>query len=214
MTKATRDDLELLRACSNGDERALASLYDRHGKVAYGVALRVLRDGALAEEAVHDTFLTVWRYAASYDPARGRVSTWIIALAHRRAVDLRRERRLDASPVELEATTPRTPVDSVDEDVVARIEVQAALWKLSSAEREILALAYWDGLTQSQIAARLRVPLATARSWTLDAVVRLRDVLRQTSDFGAALTPTREASCALAHTVPCSPESLPRAARP
>jgi RNA polymerase sigma factor (sigma-70 family) len=88
MTATAREDPDLLAACSNGDEQALGALYDRYGKVAYGVALRVLRDSALAEDAVQDAFVSVWRQAATYDRTRGKASTWILTLVHRRAVDL------------------------------------------------------------------------------------------------------------------------------
>jgi hypothetical protein len=78
MTATAREDPDLLAACSNGDEQALGALYDRYGKVAYGVALRVLRDSALAEDAVQDAFVSVWRQAATYDRTRGKASTWIL----------------------------------------------------------------------------------------------------------------------------------------
>lgn len=186
MTASTRDDPELLRACSNGDEQALGSLYDRYGKVAYGVALRVLRDPALAEDAVQEAFLGVWRQAATYDRARGTTSTWILTLVHRRAVDLvRRQHRFNALPVELKAATPEHAVESADGKVVLRNEVQAALRTLSSAEREVLDLAYWGGLTQSEIATALGIPSGTVKSRTFNALAKLREALRETNDLSA-----------------------------
>lgn len=190
MTNSTRDDPDLLAACSKGDERALGFLYDRYGRRAYGVAVRILRDSALAEDAVQDAFLTVWRQAATYDRARGKVSTWILTLVHRRAVDLvRRQNRFNALPVELAAVEPLTPVDGgADEGVelqAARSEVQAALRTLSSAEREVLDLAYWGGLTQSEIASALGIPSGTVKSRTFNALAKLRDVLHETADVTA-----------------------------
>ena len=138
MTDSTRDDADLLAACSNGDEQALASLYDRYGKLVYGVALRVLRDSALAEDAVQETFVTVWGQAASYHPARGSASTWIVTLAHRRAVDLVRSQHRFNAVAEREVAAPLIQAESVDEDAVRRTvrsEVQAALRTLSSADR-------------------------------------------------------------------------------
>lgn len=144
MSNSARVDSDLLEACSLGDEQAFASLYDRYAKLAYGVALRVLRDPALAEDAVQDAFLTVWRQAAAYDPALGKASTWIVTLVHRRAVDLvRRQQRFNALPDRLEEVAPATRAEGVDEDVALRSEVRAALRALSSAEREVLDLAYW-----------------------------------------------------------------------
>ncbi len=158
-----RDDADLLAACAEGDEQALGSLYDRFGKVAYGLAVRVLRDAALAEDAVQEAFLAVWRQAASFDRSRGRPSTWILTLVHRRAVDLvRSQARFNALPDQLEGTgTQAVVAASADDDVAlreSRGEVQAALATLSRTEREVLDLAYWGGLTQSEIAIALDIP--------------------------------------------------------
>ena len=107
MARSIRDDHDLLAACAEGDEQALGSLYDRFGKVAYGLALRVLRDAALAEDAVQEAFLAVWRQAARFDRSRGTASTWILMLVHRRAVDLvRSQARFNALPDQLEVTAP------------------------------------------------------------------------------------------------------------
>ncbi len=108
MAGSIRDDDDLLAACAEGDEQALGSLYDRYGTVAYGLALRVLRDSALAEDAVQEAFLAVWRQAAKFDRSRGRASTWILTLVHRRAVDLvRRQARFNALPDQLEVMAPQ-----------------------------------------------------------------------------------------------------------
>ena len=176
MAEGTRDGAELLRACSKGDEDALGSLYDRYGRLSYGVALRVLRNASLAEDAVQDAFLTVWRQAGTYDRDRGKVSTWILTLVHRRAVDLvRRQDRFNALANEPDASL-LAPVQGLDEDVARRVELQAALRTLSRAEREVLGLAYWDGLTQCQIARVLGIPLGTVKSRTFSALAKLRDV--------------------------------------
>ena len=153
--------------------------------LAYGVALRILRDPGLAEDAVQEAFLAVWRQAATYDPARGKASTWILMLVHRRAVDLvRREQRFNALPAELETAAPPIPVGSVDEDAAVRatrLEVHAALLTLSDVEREVLGLAYWGGLTHSQIATALGIPLGTVKSRTSGALAKLRDALREST---------------------------------
>ncbi len=181
------DEPELLTACAEGDEQALGLLYDRFGKVAYRLALRVLRDPALAEDAVQEAFLAVWRQAATFDPSRGKASTWILTLVHRRAVDLvRRQSRFGALPDQLEAMAPQTVVaESVDDDVElreARRTVRAALATLSKAEREVLELAYWGGLTQSEIATALGIPYGTVKSRTFNALAHLREALSQESE--------------------------------
>jgi RNA polymerase sigma-70 factor (ECF subfamily) len=173
----------LLAACAAGDERALGSLYDRYAGAAYGLALRVLRDAALAEDAVQEAFLGVWRHAARFDPARGTASTWILTLVHRRAVDLvRRQAHADALPTKLEAATVWAAA-SDDADVEQRETqraVRAALTALPSADREILALAYWRGLTQREIATELGIPHGTVKSRTYAALARLREEMSET----------------------------------
>ena len=171
-------DEQLIEAVAGGDEQALAELYDRLGGVAYRVALRVLRDPALAEDAVQDAFLSAWRTAAGFDPRRGSASTWLLTFVHRRAVDLvRREDRrrgdpLDDAPVPSgEATEERAEVR--DE----RRRVQAALAQLSADQREALELAYYGGLTQSELAERLGVPLGTVKSRMFAGLGRLRELL-------------------------------------
>ena len=183
MASTRRDDADdLLAACANGDAQALGSLYDRFGNLAYGVAMRVLRDPALAEDAVQEAFLTVWREAARFDRSRGRASTWIVTIVHRRAVDLvRRQARFNALPDQLEATGSETVVSEAADEHVAlretRSEVRAALSTLSGTEREALDLAYWGGLTQSEIATALGIPFGTVKSRTFSALARLRDAL-------------------------------------
>lgn len=171
-------DEELLLAIARGDERALAELYDRLGRVAYGLALRVLRDPALAQDAVQDAFLAAWRTAVSFDPGRGKASTWVLTLVHRRAVDLvRREERRRGDPLD---AAPVTSGDSVDEKVEVREQrrnVQAALAQLPPDQRQALELAYYGGLSQSELAERLGVPLGTVKSRMFAGLAKLRDLL-------------------------------------
>jgi RNA polymerase sigma-70 factor (ECF subfamily) len=149
-----------------------------------------VRDAALAEDVVQEAFLTVWRQAASFDPSRGRASTWILMLVHRRAVDFVRNRaRFNALPDLLEGAAPLAVfTESADDDVElreTRRDVQAALATLSRAEREVLGLAYWGGLTQSEIATRLGIPSGTVKSRTFSALARLREALRQGPELTA-----------------------------
>jgi RNA polymerase sigma-70 factor (ECF subfamily) len=171
-------DEALLELVARSDDQALAELYDRFGRAAYGLALRILRDAALAQDAVQDAFLTAWRTARSFDAARGTASTWLMTLVHRRAVDVvRREDRRRAAPID---DAPVASGDATDEAVELRAErtrVQQALAALAANEREAIELAYYGGLSQSEIAQRLGVPLGTVKSRMFAGLARLRDAL-------------------------------------
>jgi RNA polymerase sigma-70 factor (ECF subfamily) len=172
-------DEAIVALCARSDESALAELYDRHGRTAYGLAYRVLRDDALAEDAVQEAFLAVWRSAPSYMPERAKASTWILTFVHRRAVDLvRREQRRRADP--LPETEPRGSEGSAEDVAWLRLErerVQAALAQLPDQQREALELAYYGGFTQSQLAERLGEPLGTIKSRMFMGLARLRELL-------------------------------------
>jgi RNA polymerase sigma-70 factor (ECF subfamily) len=167
----------LVAEAAAGREQGLAGLYDLYGRRAYGLSLRVLRDETLAENAVQEAFLTVWRTAARYRPELGAPSTWILTIVHRRAVDIVRREQRCADRVE-EAEEPAG--DATDETVVARDEcarVRRALAQLAPAPRRLLELAYYRGLTQSEIALELDLPLGTVKSSTFTALSDLRSLL-------------------------------------
>ena len=176
-----RTDEELLAAIARGDERALAELYDRFGRIAYGLALRVVRDPALAQDAVQDAFLAAWRTAAAFDARRGTAQTWLLTLVHRRAVDIvRREDRRRGEQLE---DAPIASGTSTDEEASVREQrraVQAALAQLPADQREALELSYYGGLTQSELAERLGIPLGTVKSRVFAGLARLRDLLGET----------------------------------
>jgi RNA polymerase sigma factor (sigma-70 family) len=176
-----RSDEELLEAIAAGDEAALGALYDRFGRAAYGVALRVLRDRALAEDAVQEAFLAIWRSALRYRAERAKPSTWVLTLVHRRAVDLvRREDRRRAEPLD---EPPEAAGEAVPEEAdlrERRAAVQAALRELPDDQREALELAYYGGYTQSELAERLGVPLGTVKSRMFAGLTRLRDLVPET----------------------------------
>lgn len=179
MELALLSDEAILALVSRGDEAALGALYDRFGRPAYRLALRILRDPALAEDAVQDAFLAVWRTAASYRPDRAKASTWVLTLVHRRAVDLvRREERRRADP--LDETFDPAGDERTDDEAASREQrrrVQQALAQLAPDQRQALELAYYGGLSQSQIAERLGVPLGTVKSRMFSGLGRLRDIL-------------------------------------
>jgi RNA polymerase sigma-70 factor (ECF subfamily) len=173
-------DEALVALAARSDESALAELYDRYGRIAWSLALRVLRDEALAEDAVQDAFLTLWRTAVRFVPERSSARTWILTLVHRRAVDLvRREerRRADPLPESVEAGS-----GGADDDAWLRLErgrVQEALRRIPDREREALELAYYGGFTQSELAQRLGEPLGTIKSRMFTGLARLREQLSE-----------------------------------
>jgi RNA polymerase sigma-70 factor (ECF subfamily) len=179
-------DEALVALVARGDETALGELYDRVGRIAYGLAMRVLRDEGLAEDAVQEGFLTVWRNAAAFRAERAKASTWILTLVHRRAVDIvRREDRRRASALpDAAAAELKDPGAETDEAAWLRFErerVQAALGKLPDTQREALELAYYGGFSQSELAERLGVPLGTIKSRMHTGLARLRELLDEPS---------------------------------
>ena len=185
-------DEAVVAMLARSDESALAELYDRFGRVAYGLALRILRDEKLAEDAVQEGFLAAWRNADRFIPERGRAGTWLLTLVHRRAVDLvRREdrRRTEALREGFEAA----PAGSAEDDAWLRIErerVQSALKKLPDQQREALELAYYGGFTQSELAERLGEPVGTIKSRMFTGLARLRELLGEPRPGEATWKPT------------------------
>jgi RNA polymerase sigma factor (sigma-70 family) len=185
-------DEAVVALVARSDDTALAELYDRFGRVAYGVALRILRDERLAEDAVQEGFLAAWRSADRFMPERGKASTWVLTLVHRRAVDLvRREdrRRAEALTDELEPTSS----GSAEDDAWLRFErerVQAALRQLPDQQREALELAYYGGFSQSELAERLGQPVGTIKSRMFTGLARLRELLADPGAGETAWKPT------------------------
>lgn len=171
-------DEALLASVAEGEENALAELYDRYARLAYGLALRILRDSALAQDAVQEGFLAVWRSARDFRSERAKPSTWVLTLIHRRAVDLvRRESRRPAEPMETVPADTDVSTEEVASIRAQRRRVQDALRLLAPEQREALELAYYGGLTQSQLAERLGQPLGTIKSRMFAGLARLRDLL-------------------------------------
>ena len=181
-------DEALVALVARGDADALAELYDRIGRIAYGLARRVLRDDRLAEDAVQDGFLAVWRTAAAFRPERAKASTWVLTLVHRRAVDLvRREERRRTEPLadEPAGAEPSEPMEEAAWLRFERERVQAALKQLPDNQREALELAYFGGFSQSELAERLGVPLGTIKSRMFAGLARLRELLDDSAQEGS-----------------------------
>ncbi len=166
---------------ARGHRTALAELYDRFGRVAWGLALRILRDETLAEDAVQDAFTTAWRTASRFVPERASARTWLLTLVHRRAVDLvRREERRRTDP--LDERFEVAGGGPAEDEVLLRLErerVQRALAELPDREREALELAYYGGFSQSELAERLGQPLGTIKSRMFTGLARLRELLEE-----------------------------------
>jgi RNA polymerase sigma factor (sigma-70 family) len=180
-------DEALVALVARGDEGALGELYDRVGRIAYGLAVRVLRDERLAEDAVQEGFLAVWRSAATFRAERAKASTWILTLVHRRAVDLvRREERRRTEPLADDMSgSPHEVAEPTDEAAWLRFErerVQTALRQLPDVQREALELAYYGGFSQSELAQRLGVPVGTIKSRMFSGLARLRELLDETQE--------------------------------
>jgi RNA polymerase sigma factor (sigma-70 family) len=184
-------DEALVALAARAEQSALAELYDRYGRAAYGLALRILRDETLAEDAVQEAFLALWRTASRFVPERGKASTWILTLVHRRAVDVVRHeerRRTDT----LEGAPEPDSGTGVDEEAWLRLQrerVQSALRQLPDQQREALELAYYGGFTQSELAERLGQPVGTIKSRMFNGLARLRELLGD-GTMETAWTPT------------------------
>jgi len=180
------DDLDanLLQRLRDRDEAAFECLYDRHAARAYGLAVHVTNDRSLAEDAVQEAFLSLWRSAASFDVQRASVRTWLMSITHHRAVDIVRRRRQPTMTIDLLADAPTTEPGLREPDlwplVALRMDsqsVRTALASIAEPQRVALQLAYFGGLTQTEIATRTGVPLGTVKSRVRLGLARLAAML-------------------------------------
>jgi RNA polymerase sigma-70 factor, ECF subfamily len=173
---AEATDGELLVRVADRDRVAFEILYGRYVRSVFGLALRRLRDRQRAEDAVQETFTAVWRSAASYRPERGPAAPWLYAVARNAIVDRMRARNEPpADPPDLASSDPG-PSERAESSFVAW-RVHRALDDLPAKEREVVELAYWSGLSQSEVAEYLHIPLGTVKTRTRSALARLADVL-------------------------------------
>jgi RNA polymerase sigma-70 factor, ECF subfamily len=179
---ATAELADLMTLVQQGDRDAFAALYDALAPLVLGTAVRVLRDGALAEDVTQEVFVEVWSTAPRFDPARGSVTTWVTTIARRRAVDrVRREESQRQRIVTLATRRPDEapmPSDTVIESIEAR-RVQRALLLLPPDQRQVVQLAFLDGHSHSAIAAKLSLPLGTVKSRVRGGLQRLASTLKE-----------------------------------
>ncbi|HYW31219.1 MAG TPA: sigma-70 family RNA polymerase sigma factor [Gemmatimonas sp.] len=188
-------DLELVSAMAGGDERAASTLYDRHGAVMFGLAIRMVGETADAEEVVLDAFSQAWRDAARYDTSRGTVAGWLTTIARTRALDLIRSRGRRVRMAETAAAASDAPVamgegfpdaDRMVTDSERSRAIALALRTLPDPQRRAIELAFFEGLTHHEVAERLREPLGTVKTRIRLGMQKLRDSLGDLAPEGAS----------------------------
>lgn len=180
---AVMDDDETLEALAAGAPDAMAVLYDRHGAAAYRTAMILLREPASAEEVVQESFLAVWRNRGRFDPGRGSFRPWLLTIVRNRARDRLRARRVRVESADDRWDAPSDVVDVWEEVSVEadRRRVRGALATLPDDVRRVFGLAFYEGFSQSEISARLEMPLGTVKSKMRRGLQRLRDLLVEPS---------------------------------
>ena len=178
-------DVDLVKRLGVGDADALGVLYDRYGRPCYALARRITADASFAEEVVQEVFLALWRDPSRFDPQRGGFSSWLLAMTHHKSVDtVRREETLRRRRAETAESAGRTadgveppPVDEQVFSTLRAERVREALQELPEAQRKAIALAYFGGYTQREVAALTGAPLGTVKTRMLAGMRRLRDRL-------------------------------------
>jgi RNA polymerase sigma-70 factor, ECF subfamily len=183
-------DRDLLTEVATGDQRALGELYLRHVRPVYGMVLRVLQDNQAAEEVVHDAFLRVWRRPNAFDPLRAQFRTWLLTIAHRLALDELRRRRARSGLVQRHVDAGMHAQPESDPTVAAEVDeirsaVREALQALPGVQRAAIELAYFGGLSQSEIAEATGLPLGTIKSRIRFGMIALHDELEKRGYGGA-----------------------------
>lgn len=184
----TSGESDLLSGLAAGDQRCLAALYDRYGNAALGLAFKVCGNRTIAEDIVQEAFLALWQRPDSFDAKRGSAGSFLMGIVHHKAVDaVRRE----ASVHRREENFAVDPQESSEDEVVEaawlsmrKTKVLSALRQLSPVQREALELAYLKGLTYSEVAERLNIPLGTAKTRMRDGMIRMRALLEQSEVTG------------------------------
>jgi RNA polymerase sigma-70 factor (ECF subfamily) len=176
------EDQALIERLKRRDPQALAELYDRYGRLAYSLVLRVVRDQAIAEDLVQETFLRVWNRVHSIDSERGAIGPWLLAIARNRAIDYLRSSagRDRNAAVGLDETDHAPSYHEMEAGILVSDQVRrvkAAMEKLAPNHRTVMELAYFEGLSQPEMSAKMGQPLGTIKTWVRTALQTLRDEL-------------------------------------
>ncbi len=181
-----KDDSDLARRLKNRDPHAMADLYDRYGRLAYSLIFRVVRDSGVAEDLVQETFLRVWNRVQSFDQERGALGPWILTVARNRAIDYLRstDGRMSAGALELERTETPAMFTNIEDSALAldrARRLKSAFQKLNANQRTVIELAYFEGLSQTEMAERMKQPLGTVKTWVRTALKALREELTESA---------------------------------
>ena len=175
-------DAELARQLQKRDPEAMGKLYDRFGRVAWSVIVAIVRDESIAEDLVQETFLRVWNRIHAFEPGKGALGPWLLAIARNRAIDHLRSvgARMDRNSFELDVREHPSLFVTMDRDVVntdhARV-IRQAVARLNENQQKVIEIAYYEGLSQTEMAERLGEPLGTVKTWVRTALKHLRDEL-------------------------------------
>lgn len=177
-----KDDPELARRLKSRDSRAMADLYDRYGRLTFALIFRIVRNEAVTEDLVQETFIRIWNRVHAFDHEKGALGPWVLAVARNRAIDYLRsvEGRMTQSAFELEKLEQPALFVNLENSIMNMDRVRAlrgAFQKLSPNQRLVLELAYYEGLSQTEMADRLKQPLGTVKTWVRTALKLLRDEL-------------------------------------
>lgn len=176
-----KGDGDLMVRLQRRDPKALAELYDRYGQVVFRLILRMVRDNGVAEDLVQETFLRVWNRIGGFDSERGAVGPWLLAVARNRAIDYlrsrshRRESTIELNETEHPELFADLSTDAFNFDLVR--QVKRALDQLDTQQRQAIELAYFEGMSQTEIAERMGQPLGTIKTWTRRAIQQMRAAL-------------------------------------
>jgi RNA polymerase sigma-70 factor, ECF subfamily len=179
-----KEDGDLARRLKARDPQAMSDLYDRYGRLTYSLIYRVVRNSAAAEDLVQETFLRVWNRAQSFDQERGALGPWIMTVARNRAIDYLRsiDGRMSAGALELDRLENPSLFRRFEDSAVSidrTRQLKSAFEKLSPNQRMVIELAYYEGLSQTEMAERMKQPLGTVKTWVRSALKSLRDQLEE-----------------------------------
>jgi len=178
------DDADLVRRLKVRDPKAMSDLYDRYGRLAYSLICRVVRNPSAAEDLLQETFMRVWNRVGSFDAERGALGPWVLAVARNRAIDYLRsvDGRMQAGAVDLDRIEHPAQFSGIDASTLAIDRVRrlkSAFEKLTPNQRLVIELAYYEGMSQTEMAERLKQPLGTVKTWTRSALKILREELTE-----------------------------------